>query len=218
MASARAHKGHQARRRPRLRGEGRSRRRNSSSSSRICRPKAAVARGRKAPHRPGPPALARGRRHRRARSRRRIDRPAGRMERGSARAPHCRPPPPGQACEQLLPAPGLGARVLDAGRTRRRRRRDCARLFGPGHQDPGQAQGARLRRLLAPRPTARGRALPVEKRGGARGILCAPQAMAGEARDGDLVAIESLREGRLGPPHARVVETIGSVKSDDCAR
>ena len=38
--------------------------------------------------------------------------------------------------------------------------------------------------------------------------------MAGEARDGDLVAIEPLREARIGPPHARVVETIGSVKSE----
>ena len=38
--------------------------------------------------------------------------------------------------------------------------------------------------------------------------------MAGEARDGDLVAIEPLREGRLGSPPARVVETIGSVKSE----
>ena len=38
--------------------------------------------------------------------------------------------------------------------------------------------------------------------------------MAGEAKDGDLVAIEPLREGRLGLPPARVVETIGSVKSE----
>jgi ribonuclease R len=58
-----------------------------------------------------------------------------------------------------------------------------------------------------------GRALPVEKRGGTREYLV-PPGMAGEARDGDLVAIEPLREGRLGLAPARVVETIGSVKSE----
>src|SRR6185437_6783007 len=41
-----------------------------------------------------------------------------------------------------------------------------------------------------------------------------PPGMAGDAKDGDLVAIEPLREGRLGLPPARVVETIGSVKSE----
>jgi ribonuclease R len=58
-----------------------------------------------------------------------------------------------------------------------------------------------------------GRALPVEKRAAGREYLV-PAGMAGEARDGDLVAIEPLREGRLGFPPARVVETIGSVKSE----
>ena len=58
-----------------------------------------------------------------------------------------------------------------------------------------------------------GRALPVEKRGAAREYLV-PAGKAGEARDGDLVAIEPLRETRFGPPAARVVETIGSVKSE----
>ena len=58
-----------------------------------------------------------------------------------------------------------------------------------------------------------GRALPVEKRAAGREFVV-PAGMAGEARDGDLVAIEPLREGRLGFPPARVVETIGSVKSE----
>ena len=58
-----------------------------------------------------------------------------------------------------------------------------------------------------------GRALPVEKRGAAREFFI-PAGMAGEARDGDLVAVEPLREGRFGLPSARVVETIGSVKSE----
>jgi ribonuclease R len=58
-----------------------------------------------------------------------------------------------------------------------------------------------------------GRASPVEKRAAGREYVI-PAGMAGEARDGDLVAIEPLREGRLGLPPARVVETIGSVKSE----
>jgi ribonuclease R len=58
-----------------------------------------------------------------------------------------------------------------------------------------------------------GRALPVEKRAAGREFVV-PAGMAGGARDGDLVAIEPLREGRLGLAPARVVETIGSVKSE----
>jgi ribonuclease R len=41
-----------------------------------------------------------------------------------------------------------------------------------------------------------------------------PVEMSDEAEDGDLVAIEPVREGRFGAPSARVVETIGSVKSE----
>ncbi len=58
-----------------------------------------------------------------------------------------------------------------------------------------------------------GRALPVEKRGAPREIVV-PPGMAGEAADGDLVALEPLREGRLGLPTARVVERLGSLKSE----
>src|SRR5208337_3653450 len=41
-----------------------------------------------------------------------------------------------------------------------------------------------------------------------------PAAFAEKAEDGDLVAIEPLRASRLGVPSARVVESIGSVKSE----
>ena len=59
-----------------------------------------------------------------------------------------------------------------------------------------------------------GRALPRREARRRRANIFVPAAMAGEAQDGDLVAIEPLREARLGPPPARVVETIGSVKSE----
>jgi ribonuclease R len=58
-----------------------------------------------------------------------------------------------------------------------------------------------------------GRAVPVDKKAGGREYLV-PAGMKGGAQDGDLVAIEPLREGRLGLPPARIVATIGSVKSE----
>ncbi len=58
-----------------------------------------------------------------------------------------------------------------------------------------------------------GRALPVEKRAAAREFVV-PAAFVGEAEDGDLVAIEPLRLGRFGIPSARIVESLGSVKSE----
>jgi ribonuclease R len=58
-----------------------------------------------------------------------------------------------------------------------------------------------------------GRALPVEKRGAAREIFV-PAGMAAGAAEGDLVALELLREGRFGLPTARVVERLGSLKSE----
>ncbi len=58
-----------------------------------------------------------------------------------------------------------------------------------------------------------GRALPVEKRSAAREFFV-PAAFAEAAEDGDLVAIEPLWATRLGAPTARVVESIGSVKSE----
>jgi ribonuclease R len=58
-----------------------------------------------------------------------------------------------------------------------------------------------------------GRALPVEKRGAPREIFV-PAGMSGGAVEGDLVALETLREGRFGLPTARVVERLGSLKSE----
>ena len=110
------------------------------------------------------------------------------------------------------PAPGLGARVLmrvefDRG----------AGPTGPAYSgrvikllDKVKARAFAVYRALA---GGSGRALPVEKRGAAREFFI-PAGMAGEAQDGDLVAVEPLREGRFTLPSARVVETIGSVKSE----
>jgi ribonuclease R len=110
------------------------------------------------------------------------------------------------------PAPGVGARVL--------MRVD----FDPSAGSKAPAYSGRVVKILdkmrarafAVYRTAvdgSGRAVPVDKKAAGREFLV-PAGMAGDAKDGDLVAIEPLREGRLGLPPARVIETIGSVKSE----
>jgi len=110
------------------------------------------------------------------------------------------------------PAPGLGARVL------------MRVEFDPDAAGKEPAYSGRVIKILdklKPRVYAvfrkaedgSGRALPVEKRSAGRPFHV-PAGMAAEAEDGDLVAIEPLRESRFGPPSARVVESLGSVKSE----
>jgi ribonuclease R len=117
-----------------------------------------------------------------------------------------------RAKRDRAPAPGLGARVL------------MRVEFDPNADSRAPPYSGRVVKILD-KLKARsfavyrvvadgsGRALPVEKRAAGREFVV-PAGMAGEAKDGDLVAIEPLREGRLGLPPARVVETIGSVKSE----
>ena len=117
-----------------------------------------------------------------------------------------------RAKRDRAPTPGLGARVLmrvefdaDAGSKAPAYSGRVVKIL-----DKMKARTFAVYRASA---DGSGRALPVEKRAAGREYLV-PAGMAGEARDGDLVAIEPLREGRLGLPPARVVETIGSVKSE----
>ncbi|MBV8796567.1 MAG: RNB domain-containing ribonuclease, partial [Hyphomicrobiales bacterium] len=117
-----------------------------------------------------------------------------------------------QAKRDRSPAPSVGARVL--------MRID----FDPDAGPKAPAYSGRVVKILD-KMKARafavyrsasdgsGRAVPVDKKAAGREYLV-PAGMKGDAEDGDLVAIEPLREGRLGLPPARVVETIGSVKSE----
>ena len=117
-------------------------------------------------------------------------------------------PPPGilvrppRARRQSAPAPGTGARVL--------MRVEFDFEAGP----EAVAYSGRVIKILdrlKPRAFAvfrkledgAGRASPVEKRSAGRDYLV-PKGMTGEAQDGDLVAIEALREGRFGAFRARV--------------
>ncbi len=110
------------------------------------------------------------------------------------------------------PAPGLGARVL-------------VRVeFDPaaGPKEPSYSgrvvkmlDKSRLRALGVYREleNGAGRALPIEKRGAPQEIFI-PQGMSGGAVEGDLVALEMLREGGFGLPSARVVEKLGAVGTE----
>jgi ribonuclease R len=58
-----------------------------------------------------------------------------------------------------------------------------------------------------------GRLVPVDKKSAGRELDIPPGATA-DARDGDLVAVELMRQGRFGLPTARVKERLGSLKSE----
>src|SRR5262249_14543585 len=60
-------------------------------------------------------------------------------------------------------------------------------------------------------PGGGGRLSPVDKKERERAI---PPGATGEARDGDLVAVDVTRHGRLGLPTGRVKERLGSLKSE----
>jgi ribonuclease R len=62
-------------------------------------------------------------------------------------------------------------------------------------------------------PNGAGRLVPVDKKQAGRELDIPPGATA-DARDGDLVAVELMRQGRFGQPTARVKERLGSLKSE----
>jgi ribonuclease R len=62
-------------------------------------------------------------------------------------------------------------------------------------------------------PRGGGRLEPIDKKMLGR-ELNIPQGATGDAQDGDLVAVETQRMSRFGPPNGRVVERLGSLKSE----
>ena len=62
-------------------------------------------------------------------------------------------------------------------------------------------------------PNGAGRLVPVDKKQAGR-ELDIPAGATADAQDGDLVAVELMRQGRFGLPTARVKERLGSIKSE----
>ncbi len=71
----------------------------------------------------------------------------------------------------------------------------------------------RLLGIFRSLPDGSGRLIPIEKRQNGK-ELAIPRGATAEAKDGDLIAADISREGRLGLPQARVKERLGSVKSE----
>ena len=110
------------------------------------------------------------------------------------------------------PEPGLGARVLMRVEFDPQASAKAPAYSGRVIKILDKAEG-RVFAVFRKAADGSGRAIPVEKRNLGREFFV-PASFAGEAEDGDLVAIQPLRESRFGGPGARVVESLGSVKSE----
>lgn len=115
---------------------------------------------------------------------------------------------PSSSGKKKAPAAGIGDRIL-------------ARIF-PTKEKDGPAYSARIIKVIDKRknatmgvfremPGGAGRIVPVERRGDELNV---DPEFTGEARDGDLVEIETTRIGRYGLPRAKVLSVIGSVASE----
>jgi ribonuclease R len=106
------------------------------------------------------------------------------------------------------PAPGMGARVL----MRVEQDPESGHYSGRVIKilDRSRARGLGVYRALE---NGGGRVSPIDKKQLNREIFI-PAGLAGEARDGDLVSLEMLREGGFGLPSARVVERLGAVNTE----
>lgn len=113
--------------------------------------------------------------------------------------------------EKHLPAAGIGDRALlrvtplretggpaYSGRVVKLLSRAAKRVLGVFREDPR---------------TRGGRIVPVDKKQRDKEFIVA-EADRGEARDGDLVSVETLARGRLGLPVAKVRERLGSMNSE----
>ncbi|WP_296576893.1 ribonuclease R [Phreatobacter sp.] len=109
------------------------------------------------------------------------------------------------------PVPGLGDRALlrlsdggapsddprPVGRVMKILERGRSRTIGVFRAVPGHG----------------GRLLPIDKKSVGR-ELAIPEEASGDARDGDLVAVDIVRTSRFGPPVAKVRERLGNLKSE----
>jgi ribonuclease R len=106
------------------------------------------------------------------------------------------------------PAPGLGARVL----LRIDPEGDAPGYTGRVVKILDKARGRALG-VYRELENGAGRVMAIEKKASGREIFV-PNGMSGGAVDGELVALEMLREGGFGLPSARVVERLGAVDTE----
>ncbi|MCB1444643.1 MAG: RNB domain-containing ribonuclease, partial [Rhizobiaceae bacterium] len=138
-----------------------------------------------------------------------IGRPAEWLdENGVAPAVLIRQPSGSDRSRGKTPVAGIGDRVV-------------AKIF-PNKERGGPAYTARIIKVIDKRKTAalgvyramedgKGRILPIDR----RGIEMEVDAeFRGDARDGDLVEVETVRMGRFGLQRARVLSVVGSVTSE----
>ncbi len=112
------------------------------------------------------------------------------------------------------PTPGVGDRALI--------RTEVLRDARPGRAQPIAAASSsfcsvperRCSASIRADPRGGGRVLPIDKKNVGRGELFVPQGSEGEAQDGDLVAVDVMRDGRLGLPAAKVRERLGSLATE----
>ena len=112
------------------------------------------------------------------------------------------------------PMPGLGDRAL----VRTEIVRD-AMSSEPGYTGRivkilAKANRSQVLGIYRAGPGTGGQVFPVDKKSANRGTLAVSAGDEGDAQDGDLVAVDILRGGRLGPPNAKVRERIGSFASE----
>ena len=111
------------------------------------------------------------------------------------------------------PAPGVGDRAL------------LRTEFNVGATGREPAYAGRVVKILAKArsqilgiykagPGTGGQIFPVDKKAANRGTLRVLAGDEGDARDGDLVAVDILKGSRLGPPDAKVRERIGAFASE----
>ncbi|MDB5525667.1 MAG: ribonuclease [Rhizobium sp.] len=114
----------------------------------------------------------------------------------------------GERSKTKAPIAGIGDRIV-------------AKIF-PNKERGGPAYTARVIKIIDKRKNAglgvfralegsAGRIMPIEKRGNE---LEVDPDFVGDAKDGDLVEIESIRSGRFGLPRAKILSVIGSVASE----
>jgi len=113
------------------------------------------------------------------------------------------------------PTPGLGDRALVRAEIIRDARGNEPTYSGRVVKLLARARNQVLGIYRAgPNPGAGGQVWPVDKKTANKGALFIREGDAGDAQDGDLVAVDILRSGRLGLPAAKVAERVGSFESE----